>query len=67
MPAEITLPVFVRIGSREAHWGDITIPVKDNTIRTQALRQELAEFLRAAADEIEKQPATTEGVTDAAP
>lgn len=55
MPAEITLPVYVRVGNHEeAHFGEVTIPVTSGEATLPCFRREMAAFLRAAADEIER-------------
>lgn len=54
MPAEITLPVYIRVGNHpEAHFGDVTIPVPDGEAKVSVFREEMAAFLRVAADELE--------------
>ncbi|MFG2780815.1 hypothetical protein ACGFY7_23545 [Streptomyces prunicolor] len=65
MPAEIALPVFMRIGSGdEFHLGEITVDVDVTEATLTYGRPELATFLRAAADAIEN---PSEEVDDAAP
>ncbi|MEU9921882.1 hypothetical protein AB0H51_11395 [Streptomyces griseoluteus] len=67
MPAEIKLSVYLRVGQTpEAHFGDVTMPVRDGEVQVHVYRQHLAEFLRAAADAVEN-PTDDEGVDDAAP
>lgn len=68
MPAEITLPVVVRVGETEGYWGEITIPVQDGVIDEVTARRETAAFFRAAADQLEN-PGDSEGeeVDSAAP
>jgi hypothetical protein len=54
MPAEIKLPVYVRVGETpEAHFGDVTVPVEGDKITVWTYRREMAAFLRAAADALE--------------
>lgn len=68
MPAEIKLPVYVRVGQApEAHFGDVTVPVQGDQITVKAYRREIAAFLRSAADELENPTTDDEGVDDAAP
>ncbi|MGE7135998.1 hypothetical protein [Staphylococcus warneri] len=68
MPAEITLPVYVRVGDvPEAHVGEVTVPVQGDQITVRTVRQQVAAFLRAAADAIEKPGEVTEEVDGAAP
>ncbi|WP_030847388.1 hypothetical protein [Streptomyces griseus] len=67
MPAEITLPVRVRVGDMpESHIGDLTLPVADDGIDLSTLRLELADFYRDVADALD-QPIEDEGDDDAAP
>ncbi|MFB7228514.1 hypothetical protein ACFCY9_12430 [Streptomyces fimicarius] len=64
MPAEITLPVFLRVGSTpEFHLGDFTVDLVGGALKYG--RPEVAQLLRAAADEIEN-PSPDEGEDDAA-
>lgn len=71
MPAEITLPVFMRIGpaKNEVQIGEYTFPVQpgnDAAGRATSFdRAALAALLRAAAEEIESR-SDDEGVSDAA-
>ncbi|MFE9906421.1 hypothetical protein [Streptomyces achromogenes] len=67
MPTEITLPVHVRVGDHAAGcWGEVTIPVVGGRVSLRAARRTLADFLRAAADEIETPTEDdAEGVPDA--
>ena len=54
MAAEIKLPLHMRVGTYpETHIGDLTVPLIDGELRLATIRHELAEGLRAAADEIE--------------
>lgn len=54
MSAEVKLPVRLRVGTYpETHIGDLTVPLIDGELRLETFRHELAEGLRAAADEIE--------------
>lgn len=55
MPAEITMPVHVRVGDHiEGHFGDLTVELEGNGgVSLQRVRAELAAFLRAAADELD--------------
>jgi hypothetical protein len=58
MPAEITLPVFVRVGdSEETHLGDVTFPVEGNEVKDATARSEMAAFYRALADALERKVA----------
>lgn len=67
MPAEIKLPVYVRVGEQdEAHFGEVTISVPEGEATVSAVRRELAAFLRAAADEMENPSQDEEEVDDAA-
>ncbi|MFD5682187.1 hypothetical protein [Streptomyces bacillaris] len=65
MPAEITLPVFLRVGSTpEFHLSDFTVDlVGEGGLKYG--RPEVAQLLRAAADELEN-PSSDEGGDDAA-
>ncbi|MFJ2292109.1 hypothetical protein ACIOG7_10410 [Streptomyces sp. NPDC087894] len=56
MPAEITLPVYVRVGGSGAQWGELTVEVTDGTVREADMRRQLASFLREAADHLETMP-----------
>jgi hypothetical protein len=53
MAAEISMPVYVRVGDVEARWGELTVEATDGTVREQDTRRELAAFLRASADQVE--------------
>ncbi|MCI3240281.1 hypothetical protein [Streptomyces spinosisporus] len=54
MPAEITLPVHVRVGDHiEARFGDITVQLADGGVPLSGVRTQLAAFLREAADVLE--------------
>ncbi|MYR45077.1 hypothetical protein [Streptomyces sp. SID5910] len=53
MAAEISLPVYVRVGDAEARWGELTIEAPDGVVDEQVTRRQLAAFLRAAADHLE--------------
>ncbi|MET9973925.1 hypothetical protein ACFYOI_03580 [Streptomyces microflavus] len=65
MPAEITLPVFLRVGSTpEVRLGDFTMDL-DGEGTLKYGRPGLAQLLRAAADEVEN-PSPDEGGDDAA-
>ncbi|MFC7869641.1 hypothetical protein ACFUS2_00575 [[Kitasatospora] papulosa] len=65
MPAEITLPVFLRVGSTpEFHLGDFTVDLVGEGALKYG-RAEVAQMLRAAADEVD-QPSPDEGDDDAA-
>ncbi|WP_282698216.1 hypothetical protein [Streptomyces sp. CC208A] len=67
MPAELTLPVYMRVGdSPEQQIGLVTMPVHGDHVEATALRAELASFYRAAADAIENPPEDDEEVPDAA-
>jgi len=58
MPAEITLPVFVRVGdSAETHLGDVTVPVEGREIKAAAVYGEMAAFYRALANALERKGA----------
>jgi hypothetical protein len=61
MSAEIELPVHVRVGETEACWGSVRIPVSDGCMDGRAFRREMAAFLRAAADHLEKSDVGQEG------
>ncbi|MBZ6250562.1 hypothetical protein KVH27_19540 [Streptomyces olivaceus] len=63
MAAEISLPVYVRVGDTEARWGELTIEASDGAADEQVTRRALAAFLRAAADHLET---LAEEVPDAA-
>lgn len=67
MAVVVNLPVHMRVGDgEEFHLGDFEVDVNgDGTLRYG--RQQLAEMLRAAADEIENPSEDDEGVTGAAP
>lgn len=74
MPAEITLPVHVRVGDHpEAHFGDLTVPLTAAVVEgglrigIAEYRTRMAAFLRAAADAIENPSEDDEEATDAAP
>ncbi|MFH8792205.1 hypothetical protein [Streptomyces sp. NPDC017941] len=68
MPVEITLPVFVRVGTTEACWGTVRTTATDGTVDEVVLRRELADFLRSAADCLETPAADDDReVPDAAP
>lgn len=59
MPAEISLPVFVRVGdSEETHLGDVTFPVQGDEVQVAGLRSEMAAFYRALADALEQEATT---------
>ncbi|MCG7203967.1 hypothetical protein [Streptomyces arenae] len=65
-PGEITLPVHVRVGDTEGHWGTITFPAGDGPLTEATIRRETAAFFREAADRLEN-PCDCEEVPDAAP
>lgn len=69
MPAEIVLPVHVRVGGSEARWGTVAVPVADGEVGEAALRHALADFLHAAADCLKDPDLEDENVEvpDAAP
>lgn len=68
MPAEIVLPVYVRVGDHPGtHFGDVTVGLTNGKLDEAAYRKTMAEFLRAAADAIENPTETEEGVDGAAP
>jgi hypothetical protein len=55
MPAEIVLPVYVRVcDSDEIHIGDVALPVTDDEVKVPGFRAEMAAFYRALADVLEK-------------
>ncbi|WP_327671836.1 MULTISPECIES: hypothetical protein [unclassified Streptomyces] len=64
MAAEISMPVHVRVGEHEGHWGDLTVPVTDGTVSEQDVRRHLVAFLRECAAQLEAE--LTEEVPDAA-
>ncbi|MYU21205.1 hypothetical protein [Streptomyces sp. SID8352] len=66
MTAEISLPVYVRVGGVEARWGELTFDADGSEIRERDTRRALATFLRAAADHLENAPEDDEEVPDAA-
>lgn len=74
MPAEITLPVHIRVGDHpETHVGDLVLPLTATVaegglrIGIEEYRTPMAAFLRAAADAIENPSEDDEEATDAAP
>lgn len=67
MPAEIKLPVNVRAGDTEACWGSVRVRLTDGRVDERSFRREMASFLRAAADRLDKPTEDDEGVDDAAP
>ena len=54
MAADAKLPVHVRVGDTEACWGSVRVPVVDGRLDEGAFRREMAAFLRAAAECLEK-------------
>lgn len=67
MPAEIVMPVYVRVGETEAQWGTITFTAEDGPLTEGKIRSQTAAFLREAADRMENPSEDDEGVPDAAP
>ncbi|GAB2731758.1 hypothetical protein ACFPZJ_07580 [Streptomyces bullii] len=65
MPAEIKLPVHVRAGDTEACWGSVTVSLTNGRVEESTFRREMAAFLRAAADHLEKPGEPHEEVPDA--
>jgi hypothetical protein len=54
MPAEIVLPVYIRVGdSDETHLGDVALPVQGDEVKVTGFRTEMAAFYRALADALE--------------
>ncbi|MCX4827177.1 hypothetical protein OG746_26715 [Streptomyces sp. NBC_01016] len=64
MAAEISMPVHVRVGEHEGHWGDLAVPVIDGTVTERDVRRQLIAFLRDCAGQLEAE--LTEEVSDAA-
>lgn len=54
MAAEANLPVYVRVGDTEACWGSVTVPLLDGSLNESVFRRQMAEFLRAAAEHLER-------------
>ncbi|MFI1371337.1 hypothetical protein ACH4UY_04905 [Streptomyces longwoodensis] len=67
MAAQVSLPVYVRVGETEGRWGEITIEATDGALDVATLRREVAAFFRAAADDLENPATDDEEVPDAAP
>ncbi|MFE1349335.1 hypothetical protein [Streptomyces sp. NPDC058757] len=67
MAAEITLPVFFRVGGGpEAHVGDITMAAPGGVLELPTRRAELAAAFREAVTALETPPDADEEVPDAA-
>ncbi|MFG3349509.1 hypothetical protein ACGF1Z_31180 [Streptomyces sp. NPDC048018] len=65
MPAEISLPVYMRVGdSPEQELGTLTMPISGGQVELSVLRVELATFYRALADAVEHPPQDDKEATD---
>ncbi|MBW5420281.1 hypothetical protein GKQ77_01680 [Streptomyces sp. BG9H] len=68
MPAEITFPVYMRVGEQpEFRLGEFTVDLATGIGSLTYGRPELAAMMRAAADEITNPSHADEEVPDAAP